>query len=749
MRHAILGVVLVSAIPGVSPAQVPSAADGPWAGWAQCQVTAQFEGQGQTYLHQQIHTWVLTGTTPVPSSAAIKSYAATWQVIGQGTRQRGQSSRLEQWTTAGQPMPDTITIRLSLDGILHIGGAAQLRSVGTTTGAAMPYVDEWPFPAIDGDATLTSFNGSAPSAVPANFPSAPPGTSSTVTCSWNFVRGGGVPPPPPRSLEPLSGQREFKQGLPVSLGPSPQTPPSTPQRGITRDQAAPPAALAGAIGAPIDPAGATGVLTAPVTCQMAGPAIQSPVQATPARAYLQWAAAPGATGYTVARNDIGLLTTAPIQATSFIHNAPFDYRIPYTYTVTAQYGTGCGASRVTVTAPRPGTPSITGVSAANGNMAARTGGVRISWELEGSDATGYLVLGPGLPQNGQEVLAPVRTEVSTRGTISGVRAPAAIAATPIALHIDISGVPAGTQTWLIAPFWNTPTGRVIDVNTGARATAKFGFYRVLIAGVRVDRETVDNPLSVDGVGDEIYVAAAAYLSGELVAIGKTSVYGDTSPVYLPLADVLGVYVPPIGSRIRAGTGGLTGGLRTGNSIPSPDPSLPVGPPSTTMFPFVVWEGWLGGGTELVVKPTIWEWDGDLTYYNEWSSLMRGWTTRSDSALATTQSAVNSFQNQLLRLNQTQSEEDRLYRDELERVRTDRAASRDGRTSRPGYDRAIGGTSSTWMSVHADTITPYDSLVYVYGDKVAPTPAATAALRFIDTADLAGRYTMFVLLQQVP
>ena len=733
--------------------QAPSPADGPWAGWAQCQVMAQFVGQGQTYLHQQTHTWVLTGTTPVPSSAAIKSYPATWQVIGQGTRQRGQSDRTEQWTTAGQPMPDTITIRLSGDGLLHIGGAAQLRSVGTTTGAVIPYVDEWPFPAIVSGATLTSIAGSAPSAVPANFPGAPAGTSSTVTCSWNFVRGGGVPPPPPRSLEPLSGQREFKQGLPISLGPSPQTPPATPQRSITRDQAAPPVALAGAIGAPVDPVGAIGVLTEPMTCQMAGPAIQSPVQATPARAYLQWAAAPGATGYTVARNDIGVLTTAPIQATTFIHNAPFDYRIPYTYTVTAQYRTGCGTSRVTVTAPRPGTPTVVGVSAINGNMAARTGGVRISWNLEGSDATGYLVLGPGLPQNGREILAPLRSPTSTLGTSLGFVTTDGAKTAPLTHQVEINSVPAGTHTWLIAPFWNTPTGRVIDVNTGARATAKVGFYRVLITGVRVDHETVDNPLSVDGQGDEIYVAAAAYLSGDLVAIGKSSVYGDDSPLPL-VGDFLGIFVPPTGIRIRAGTAGFTGGLRTGNSIPFPDPSLPVGPPSSTTFPFVVWEGWLGGGTELVVKPTIWEWDGDLTYYNEWSSLMRGWTTRSDSALATTQSAVqiNSFQNQLLQLNQTQSEEDRLYKEELTRVRADRTASRDGRTSRPGYDRAIGGTSSAWMSVHADNITPYDSLVDIYADRApaaAPTPTTTAALRFIDTADLAGRYTMFVLLQQVP
>src|SRR5262249_15498552 len=131
--------------------------------------------------------------------------------------------------------------------------------------------------------------------------------------------------------------------------------------------------------ATVDPVGATGVLDTPVTCQMAGPVIHSPVTVTPARAYLQWTAAPGATGYTVARNDIGLITAAPIQATMFVHNAPFDYRVTYTYTITAHYKLGCGTSRVTLTAPRPGTPTIIGVSATNGNAAARTGDVRVSW----------------------------------------------------------------------------------------------------------------------------------------------------------------------------------------------------------------------------------------------------------------------------------------------------------------------------------------------------------------------------------
>src|ERR1051325_4142355 len=111
-----LSTVSISALLGFvvadfASAQTGAASDGPWSGWAQCVLTGQFSGQGQTYFQEQTHTWQLTSSTPGPTStAAIKQYAATWQVTGHGTRQRGQRNNSEQWTTAGPPMPDTITV---------------------------------------------------------------------------------------------------------------------------------------------------------------------------------------------------------------------------------------------------------------------------------------------------------------------------------------------------------------------------------------------------------------------------------------------------------------------------------------------------------------------------------------------------------------------------------------------------------------------------------------------------------------
>ena len=219
-RSALLSVVTALCVVAVEhvSSQTTTAADGPWSGSAQCVLTAQFMGQGETYLNQQTHTWTLTSTMPV-SGTDLKVYASTWKVTGQGThsRQYGDGRTLtEQWTTAGQAMPDTITIRVGGDGLVHITSGAQARSNdavnGTSTthsinGAARDqtraiayYVDEWPFPVAEDAAGKTTISGSSTRAASNVAPGQPPGTTSTAACSWQFVRGttaASAPPPAP------------------------------------------------------------------------------------------------------------------------------------------------------------------------------------------------------------------------------------------------------------------------------------------------------------------------------------------------------------------------------------------------------------------------------------------------------------------------------------------------------------------------------------------------------------------------
>ena len=61
----LLVAILTSVVAKRGSPQTTTAADGPWAGWAQCQLTAQGEG----YANPQTHTWVLTGTTPTVDGA--------------------------------------------------------------------------------------------------------------------------------------------------------------------------------------------------------------------------------------------------------------------------------------------------------------------------------------------------------------------------------------------------------------------------------------------------------------------------------------------------------------------------------------------------------------------------------------------------------------------------------------------------------------------------------------------------------
>ena len=233
----LLPVAILSFVVAEQGSTQTSAADGPWAGWAQCQLTAQ----GQGYANQQTHTWVLTSTTPTVEGA-FRLYPATWTVTGQGSRQRVMGDGrtvVEQWTTAGPPRPAPISVWIrGSDATLRFTSRhAQLRSLGAATGTSTAHspngnppdqttqigydVYEWTFPAIeDVPATSTTVSGS-PGPRPVNgsiAPGQPPGTSLTEACSWRFVQSTVLASAPP----PAGGSG--------AQTPAPQTPgsPSTP-----------------------------------------------------------------------------------------------------------------------------------------------------------------------------------------------------------------------------------------------------------------------------------------------------------------------------------------------------------------------------------------------------------------------------------------------------------------------------------------------------------------------------------------
>jgi hypothetical protein len=198
------------------------------------------------------------------------------------------------------------------------------------------------------------------------------------------------------------------------------------------------------------------------TCTLPGPVLNPPA-ASPTRASLTWAHINGAT-YTVSRNDVGLVTPAPITSAvypatvGFNHDGPLYFHATYVYTVVATYGRGCGSSQVSITAPRPFVPVVTS------RVLDRTGGrysVFLTWKVPADywtpngDNDGWLVLGAGLPVAGYEE--------------QGCWKPACIILMTWTKEVEVS---AGEYSWIVSPYWNTPSGRMIDVSSGARITVR-------------------------------------------------------------------------------------------------------------------------------------------------------------------------------------------------------------------------------------------------------------------------------------
>jgi hypothetical protein len=148
-------------------------------------------------------------------------------------------------------------------------------------------------------------------------------------------------------------------------------------------------------------------------------------------------------------------------------------------------------------------------------------------------------------------------------------------------------------------------------------TETSGRFRVILTGFSVERQTDDNVLESDGKGDEVFIVAevAEYANRE----GRSqtpqdpfwALFGDNPLLTLRrtltsivMGDANNQEVP----RIRAGTAGNNGGLRTGDQFPTKEPWKQFGALSTNRLPMQVWEGELSGQGMVIIVPTIWEWD---------------------------------------------------------------------------------------------------------------------------------------------
>lgn len=131
-----------------------------------------------------------------------------------------------------------------------------------------------------------------------------------------------------------------------------------------------------------------------------------------------------------------------------------------------------------------------------------------------------------------------------------------------------------------------------------------GRFQVILTGFSVERQTDDNVLESDGNGDEVFIVVeVAQYDNAARLNGRRPLTMRRTLTSIVMGDANNQEVP----RIRAGTAGTNGGLRSGDQFPTKEPWKLVGPLSKTRLPMQVWEGELSQGLVIIV-PTIWEWD---------------------------------------------------------------------------------------------------------------------------------------------
>jgi hypothetical protein len=262
-------------------------------------------------------------------------------------------------------------------------------------------------------------------------------------------------------------------------------------------------------------------------------------------------------------------------------------------------------ARVTLDVKPWAVTAATAVNPAN-FLAAQVGvgEVRLSWAGV-SGVSYYVLLGPGLPQGGVRVTG--------------------------ATAYNAVNVPAGLQEWAIGSYYEPG-----PVSTAAAAFPRVslnvtpppapppvaapppppavvsGRYLVSVTGLKAFQSSVDDILSRDGVGDEVF--AAAYVRHftrpnaqiKEVSLRRSATYGDVgnNP----------------GSRVQAGTRSLTGGIQDSDVVPAGAiTAMRTVPAQDTTFPLRLWEGTLADTVDaLVISPSLWEVDGVNNFFTQWN-----------------------------------------------------------------------------------------------------------------------------------
>jgi hypothetical protein len=158
------------------------------------------------------------------------------------------------------------------------------------------------------------------------------------------------------------------------------------------------------------------------------------------------------------------------------------------------------------------------------------------------------------------------------------------------------------------------TGAAVTADNGVdkRAVAsprqaQVATYRVVVAGFTATRATWDHALEVDGKGDEVFLSTQIV---HRVRGRRTSADEFATPI---MGDTNGYP-----NRVRAGSASALGGIRNGDTFPSPLNKRARPDDDAEVPPLELWSDELvKGRTAVVITPTIWEHDGAGDVFGGW------------------------------------------------------------------------------------------------------------------------------------
>lgn len=363
---------------------------------------------------------------------------------------------------------------------------------------------------------------------------------------------------------------------------------------------------------PVQPGTAT-IVRQPITAGT--PPAGLSVTGTPYTGQVSWQPATGAASYVVTRwfqsNPSWYRATSPTLTTPAWTDNGLEAAGAYVYHVVVNYADGKqGSADVTYQRPEPHDPS--------GFTAAQTGEgeVQLTWQAVPGVST-YLVGGPGAVGPPGAENQGLKTNATT---------------------VTLKGVPVGSQQWTVAS-WYEPGGLLINWQAWPKASttvaARSGRYRIVLNGFTVTHATTDDVLSRDGKWDEVYGAAFVQLFDRKT---QTQIQNPRVLKSQVNGDVWG-----FSGRVQAGTASGSGGLQGGDHVPGNlDPASQTASPNAQNFPLLLFEGPLTDGSEaVVIRPTLWEFDGDGQHYQKWSQYFTGSDPAATIKSGIVQQAINA------------------------------------------------------------------------------------------------------------